>query len=101
MKKILNKVTQKENIKLLLLWLIIVVTVVPICLASAYSFFYADDFSEGVISNTRQNQYLFMYQWAKERDIFPLWIGKRYITTKRERLASTIFGKYVLNCQLA
>ena len=55
MKKILNKVTQKENIKLLLLWLIIVVTVVPICLASAYSFFYADDFSEGVISNTRQN----------------------------------------------
>lgn len=48
MKKILNKVTQKENIKLLLLWLIIVVTVVPICLASAYSFFMLMIFQKGL-----------------------------------------------------
>lgn len=55
MKKIIKKIIQKENIKFLLLGLIIIATVLPILLASAYSFFYADDFSEGVISNTRQN----------------------------------------------
>lgn len=78
MKKILYKMIQKENAKLLILWLIIMVTVVPICLTSAYSFFYADDFSEGVISKTRQNYSLFEllgHSFAFTKKLWHNWLG--------------------------
>lgn len=102
MKKILNKVTQKENIKLLLLWLIIVVTVVPICLASAYSFFYADDFSEGVISNTRQNYSLLEllgHSFAFTRRLWHDWLGF-YFSKFMEVFLSALNGGGLLKLRI-
>lgn len=102
MKKIIKKIIQKENIKFLLLGLIIIATVLPILLASAYSFFYADDFSEGVISNTRQNYSLWElleHSFAFSRRLWHDWLGF-YFSKFMEVLLSALNGGGLLKLRI-
>lgn len=78
MNTILNKIKKRENFNLLILWLIIMMTIVPICFASAYSFYNGDDFDEGVISKFRQNYSLLEllgHSFEYTKDVWYTWMG--------------------------
>lgn len=84
-------------------WLVIVVVTVPICVASAFVFFRADDFAEGILTASDRNNNFIELFWKSilyAKEIYFTWMGTYFSKFMQMLLHPVNTGKGLMQLRL-
>lgn len=100
--KIGKKIT-KEHIVEIIAWVAILAIVAPICLASTYVFFRADDFAEGILNISDRNGNFFnllMHSFRYIKEMYFTWMGTYFSKFMQMLLHPVNTGKGLMQLKL-